>query len=42
MIAAQIIPGQIPNVNAWSAVAVDAALARLATAGKVQSDGGQK
>ena len=42
MIAAQIIPSQVPNVNAWSAVAVDAALARLATAGTVQSDGGQK
>ena len=31
MIAAKIIPSQVPNLNAWSAIAVDAALARLAT-----------
>lgn len=37
MIAAQIVPAAIPNLNAWSAAAVDAALARLSS-----TDGGGK
>jgi len=42
MIAAQIIPPQVPNMNAWYAAAVDAALARLATALTVQPDEGKQ